>query len=286
MADYSRIKSFLAGGGGGASLAIVGQPLDTIKVRIQTGQSVGVLPTGLNIVKKEGILALWKGVVPPLLSCTPMYALCFFGYDTGKKLFCDDDAFEPGNFKLGQIGCAGAFSAVFTTPVMAPQERLKCVLQTQKAGPDGKLPTIGMVARNLYEEGGFLNLTRGAGVTVLRDASASFMYFSTYEVMKYQIRINFTKDGRGDLSLGHFILAGGVAGIFNWLPVRFPHLMMSSFSSPPPPPPPPPPPTNYVWWGGGVLETGAARVFPPSFVFVSAPPPPPPPRSSLTRSPW
>ena len=147
------IKTLLAGGGGGASLAIVGQPLDTIKVRIQTGQSSGIASTFMGIVQKEGFLALceglvdlyveiclqcchilltgctssrrWKGLGPPLVSCTPMYSLCFFGYETGKTVFCDKDAYDDGKFKLGQIGMAGAFSAVFTTPVMAPQERLK-----------------------------------------------------------------------------------------------------------------------------------------------------------------
>ena len=138
-------------------------------------------------MKKEGIFALWKGLLPPVVASTPMYALCFFGYGMGKKLFCDKDAFDEGNFKLGQIGMAGAFSAVFTTPVMAPQERLKCVLQTQKVGADGKLPSMSQVAKQLYKEGGLTNLLRGSGVTVLRDASASFMYFTTYEVMKYVV---------------------------------------------------------------------------------------------------
>lgn len=31
-----------------------------------------------------------------------MYALCFLGYGFGKKIFCDDDAFEQ--LKLTQIG--------------------------------------------------------------------------------------------------------------------------------------------------------------------------------------
>lgn len=186
------------------------------KVRIQTGQSTaGVLGTGLKIVKKEGVMALWKGLLPPVVASTPMYALCFFGYGVGKKLFCDKDAFNEGNFKLGQIGMAGAFSAVFTTPVMAPQERLKCVLQTQKVGADGKLPSMSQVAKGLYKEGGLSNLLRGSGVTVLRDASASFMYFTTYEVMKYKMR-QFSSNG--ELHLGHFIIAGGIAGIMNWVP--------------------------------------------------------------------
>ena len=159
-------------------------------------------------------MALWKGLLPPVVASTPMYALCFFGYGVGKKLFCDKDAFEEGNFKLGQIGMAGAFSAVFTTPVMAPQERLKCVLQTQKVGADGKLPSMSQVAKQLYKEGGLTNLLRGSGVTVLRDASASFMYFTTYEVMKYKMR-QFSSNG--ELHLGHFIIAGGIAGIMNWV---------------------------------------------------------------------
>jgi len=175
-----------------------------------------VFGTGAKIVQKEGVMALWKGLLPPVVASTPMYALCFFGYGVGKNLFCDDDAFEEGNFKLGQIGMAGAFSAVFTTPVMAPQERLKCVLQTQKPGPDGKLPSMSHVASSLYKEGGLMNLLRGSGVTVLRDSSASFMYFTTYEIMKYKMR---QYSSNGELHLGHFIIAGGVAGIMNWVRV-------------------------------------------------------------------
>ena len=60
-----------------------------------------------------------------------------------------------------------------------------------------------------------MNLFRGSIVTVLRDASASFMYFTTYEVMKYQMR---KYSSTGELNLGHFIIAGGVAGIMNWVP--------------------------------------------------------------------
>lgn len=36
------------------------------------------------------------------------------------------------------------------------------------------------------------------------------------KVMKYQLRKHTTSNG--ELNLGHFIIAGGVAGIFNWLP--------------------------------------------------------------------
>ena len=45
----------------------------------------------------------------PITGVTPMYALCFFGYGVGKKIFCDDDAFEK--LKLVQIALAGQLYA-------------------------------------------------------------------------------------------------------------------------------------------------------------------------------
>ena len=87
------LKSFIAGGGGGASLVLVGQPFDTIKVRIQgdtQGIYKGVVDCATQTIRKEGPLALYKGMLPPLCASTPMYALCFMGYGQGKKIFCDE----------------------------------------------------------------------------------------------------------------------------------------------------------------------------------------------------
>jgi solute carrier family 25 carnitine/acylcarnitine transporter 20/29 len=214
----SMVKTFIAGGGGGASLVIVGQPLDTIKVRLQAdtvGQFKGVVDCAVQAIRKEGPLALYKGMVPPLAATTPMYALCFFGYGQGKKIFCDADAYDPNNLKLMQIGLAGATSAVFTTPIQAPQELLKVTLQTQT---EGKFKNAADVAKHLYATGGLRALTRGFGVTLVRDASASVMYFSWYEFMKAQLSSvpGLSTDGKTNF-MGSFV-AGGVAGVWNWVP--------------------------------------------------------------------
>lgn len=214
----SMIKTFLAGGGGGASLVVVGHPLDTIKVRLQAdaaGQYKGVVDCAMKAIRSEGPLSLYKGMVPPLSATTPMYALCFFGYNQGKKIFCDADAYDPKNLKLVQIGLAGATSAVFTTPIQAPQELLKCTLQTQT---DGQFKNAADVARHLYQSGGVRALTRGFGITLVRDASASVMYFSWYEFMKAQLSTvpGLSTDGKTNFA-GSFV-AGGVAGVWNWVP--------------------------------------------------------------------
>mmetsp|Transcript_1402 Transcript_1402/g.4101 ORF Transcript_1402/g.4101 Transcript_1402/m.4101 type:complete len:291 (-) Transcript_1402:120-992(-) len=212
------IKTFLAGGGGGASLVLVGQPLDTIKVRIQSdtaGRYKGVLDCAKQAIAKEGPLSLYKGMVPPLCATTPTFALCFFGYGLGKKVFCDADTYDPNNLKLSQIGLAGATSAVLTTPIQAPQDLLKCTLQTQT---EGQFKNAADVAKHLYSTGGFRALTRGFGVTMIRDTSSCFMYFSWYEFMKAQLGSTPGLSSDGACNFGGIMVAGGVAGIWNWVP--------------------------------------------------------------------
>ena len=107
------LKSFIAGGVGGVCLVVVGHPLDTIKVRIQTQViEPGKPPMYANMIdcakksmKAEGTFALYKGMMAPLAGVTPMYALCFLGYGFGKDIFCDADAYSE--LKLGQIAAAG-----------------------------------------------------------------------------------------------------------------------------------------------------------------------------------
>lgn len=142
-----------------------------------------------------------------------MYALCFLGYGYGKKLFCDDDAFDK--LKLTQIGLAGAFSSFFTTPILGPGERLKCVLQIQSA-PDYKGPKYTGykdLVQSLYKEGGVRSILRGSGITCVRDGVASFFYFSTYEYLKK----TWTAPGEKGPNTGMTLMAGGFAGIANWL---------------------------------------------------------------------
>lgn len=214
------LKSFLAGGAGGICLVLVGHPLDTIKVRIQTmdvipgqkPQYSGMIDCAKQIISKEGPTGLYKGMAAPLAGVAPMYALCFLGYGTGKKLFCDDDAFEK--LKLTQIGMAGAFSALFTTPILGPGERLKCVLQIQNnpgyTGP--KYGNYKELVSGLYKEGGVASICRGSSATLVRDAVASFFYFSTYELLKK----TWTPKGESAPSTFMTFCAGGFAGMANW----------------------------------------------------------------------
>ncbi|XP_071961155.1 mitochondrial carnitine/acylcarnitine carrier protein-like [Antedon mediterranea] len=223
MSEISPVKNFLAGGFGGVCLVFAGHPLDTIKVRLQTqptpaaGQPLmynGTLDCAKKIISKEGFTGLYKGMLAPILGVTPMYAVCFLGFGIGKKLQTPS---EPNNsYSPTQLFKAGMLAGVFTTAIMAPGERIKCLLQIQAAS-QGKPKYAGPMdcARQLYREAGlFRGIYKGTVATLLRDIPASGIYFMSYELIKRSITP--ADSDPSSLSVGRVLFAGGMAGIFNW----------------------------------------------------------------------
>lgn len=116
-------------------------------------------------VRHEGFSGLYKGMGAPLAGVSPMFALSFFGYAVGKRI-----QQKHPNDRLNelQLFWAGAFSGIFTTLIMAPGERIKCLLQVQQAG-NVKIYSGPMdVVQKLYKTGGISSIYRGFMATLLR----------------------------------------------------------------------------------------------------------------------
>ncbi|GAB0094388.1 Congested-like trachea protein [Sergentomyia squamirostris] len=171
----SPVKYFLSGGFGGICTVITGHPLDTIKVRLQTmpvpeaGQSPlyrGTWDCAKKTVQREGFRGLYKGMSAPISGVAPIFAMSFFGFGLGKRLQQQTPDEKLSN---KQLFLAGAFSGVFTTSIMAPGERIKCLLQIQQGGNQPQKYN-GMVdcAKQLYREGGIRSIYKGSFATLLR----------------------------------------------------------------------------------------------------------------------
>ena len=61
----------------------------------------------------------------PIVATAPIFAISFMGFGIGKNL----QAREGNVLGPAQLAAAGALSGVMTTIVMAPGERIKCLLQ-------------------------------------------------------------------------------------------------------------------------------------------------------------
>lgn len=62
----------------------------------------------------------------PLVGVTPMFAVCFLGNSIGKRL---QQKTPDETLTVMQLFNAGMVAGVFTTGIMAPGERIKCLLQ-------------------------------------------------------------------------------------------------------------------------------------------------------------
>lgn len=153
----------------------------------------------------------------PLMGVTPIFALCFWAYGVGKTMLKSAYGYtSDAQLTLFDFGVAGALSAIPTTAIMAPGERIKCILQVQDAqGAVGgkKFSGPGEVVKHLVKTEGIRSVFRGSAATLLRDGSGSFAYFSVYEYIKRTL----TPVGQTTLSPFAVVMGGGFAGVCNWL---------------------------------------------------------------------
>ena len=68
---------------------------------------------------------LFAGMGAPVVIAIPSFSISFMGFGIGKNL----QQREGEVLGPGQLAMAGALSGVMTTIVMAPGERVKCLLQ-------------------------------------------------------------------------------------------------------------------------------------------------------------
>lgn len=219
MGDLGPIEYFICGGVGGVCTVLVGHPFDTIKVRLQTmpvpkpGEVAlygGTLDCMKKTISNEGFKGFYKGMGAPLAGVAPIFAISFMGYRVGKQIFSPGDS---GRYTYRDYFLAGAFSGIFTTSIMAPGERIKCLLQIQQDAKTKVYDGPVDCAKKLYKEGGIRSIYRGSGATLLRDIPASGLYFLTYEAIKDYL----TDYGKKDITIVGTVFAGGCSGIANWL---------------------------------------------------------------------
>jgi solute carrier family 25 carnitine/acylcarnitine transporter 20/29 len=206
-----------------------------VKVQLQAARAVpgsaGPTATSVarSIIKRDGVRGLYRGMSAPLLGVTPIFAVNFWAYDVAKRMLAGMKGVPSDKqLTLAEIGVAGALSAIPTTAIMAPGERIKVLLQTSGVGSSAAASAAssassafsspapfkgpGDVVRHLLRTGGVASLFRGSSATLLRDGSGSFAYFSVYEGIKR----TFTPEGQA-LSPAAVVVGGGLAGVCNWL---------------------------------------------------------------------
>lgn len=239
----STFESLASGALGGISLVLVGHPLDLLKVRLQTDYSTPSMSKLLrSLLKTEGMAGIYRGVTAPLIGVAPIFAISIWGFDTGKRLaglYLSRDLTDPLVVALG-----GAFSAIPTSLLQVPGDRIKLRLQVsdarKHANPFQETRKIWMEGNGNYYSG-IRSLYKGYFITLAREIPGSAIYFSNYHYMRNLITFKLRdKDINEDtITAMSILIAGGTAGTLNGiltLPIdtiksRFQSSILNEYSS-------------------------------------------------------
>ena len=215
----ANLREFTCGGAGGLSLLLAGHPFDTIKVRTQTKPEIYrnfLQATKLTVVQ-EGPLAVYKGVTPLIPSIAPYMSLAFVGFEHGKQLVSNNKKQEK-YLSINQLAIAGFISGIYTTPLIGPAERIKCLAQVEQKKSF-------QLAKEIYQAKGIKSFYKGGTFTALRECIGAAFYFGTYHYLKQNYLKNLEKEeskngnktnNNMNFPVFYNLLYGGLAGVSMW----------------------------------------------------------------------
>eukprot|EP00062_Callorhinchus_milii_P018970 gi/632973020/ref/XP_007902945.1/ PREDICTED: calcium-binding mitochondrial carrier protein Aralar2 [Callorhinchus milii] len=201
---------FILGGIAGATGATTVYPIDLVKTRMQNQRTTKLISDKSmyknsfdcfrKVVQYEGIIGLYRGLIPQLMGVAPEKAIKLTVNDFVRDIFLRKNGTLslPGEFLAG--GCAGASQVIFTNPLEIVKIRL------QVAGEDTSGHRVS--AFSIVKDLGFFGLYKGAKACFMRDIPFSAIYFPSYAHIKIALA-----DKDGLVSPWNMLLAGAVAGM-------------------------------------------------------------------------
>ncbi|RID55534.1 hypothetical protein BRARA_G02788 [Brassica rapa] len=188
--DSKSIRDTICNAGAGAAAGAIAAtfvcPLDVIKTRLQVHglpetRRGSVIITSLgNILKKEGVRGMYRGLSPTIIALLPNWAVYFSVYGKLKDLLQSSDGKLSIGANMVAAGGAGASTSIATNPLWVVKTRL----MTQGMRPD-VIPYKSMLSAfsRIFREEGFRGLYSGV-IPSLVGVSHVAIQFPVYEKIK------------------------------------------------------------------------------------------------------
>ncbi|XP_056657333.1 solute carrier family 25 member 45 isoform X1 [Monodelphis domestica] len=214
------VEEFVAGWISGVLGLMLGHPIDTVKVRLQTQNTYrGIVDCVIKTYRRESVLGFFKGMSFPIGSVAVVNSVLFGTYSNSLLLLSStphqDRRAQPPSY--GHVFVAGSLAGFVQAYCLAPFDLIKVRLQNQTeprtrlgvAPPQYRGPLH--CARTILREEGARGLFRGAWALVLRDTPTLGLYFLTYEGLSRWLTSDSKNPGSATM-----LVAGGFAGIMSW----------------------------------------------------------------------
>ncbi|XP_041359074.1 mitochondrial ornithine transporter 1-like [Gigantopelta aegis] len=224
------VIDFTGGVAGGIATVYVGQPLDTVKVKIQTFPTMyrNALDCFVQTFKQDGIArGLYAGTVPSLAANISENAVLFCAYGMCKKIVTKlVKKSTVTSLNPLENALAGSGAAFFSSFTLCPTELIKCRLQAMREMATGgqldgglerlKIGPWGLTREILHAEG-VPGLFKGLTSTLLREMPGYFFFFGGYEICRDLLTpVGKTKE---EIGVWRTIVCGGVGGVALWVAI-------------------------------------------------------------------
>ncbi|KAI8388847.1 mitochondrial carrier domain-containing protein [Radiomyces spectabilis] len=198
---------FLCGAVAGVSEILAMYPLDVVKTRSQlsTGAKVGVVETFKNIIKTEGVGALYRGIAAPILVEAPKRATKFAANEQYTALYKNLLGLDKVTQSLAI--CTGISAGITEAFLIVPFELVK--IRMQDKANKLKYSSANDALVKIMKQEGPLALYTGLEATVWRHATWNGGYFGVIFTVKGLLPKAQTKNEQ----LGLNFVAGTVGGI-------------------------------------------------------------------------
>lgn len=180
----------ISGAFAGFACSFVLTPVELVKCQLQVanlsaaGKDAGYLSVVKNILEKDSIFGLWKGLSSTLLREVAGTSIWFGTYEYVNAYLLKKESWASGDARLLVSGASAGIAFNFS---MFPIDTIKSNIQTHDVLHGDNKPGSGIlqVAKHLVtKKGGITNLYSGLTITLLRSAPANALIFYTYELLK------------------------------------------------------------------------------------------------------
>ncbi|CAG5896788.1 unnamed protein product [Menidia menidia] len=186
-------KRFMAGSMAGATAQTAIYPMEVLKTRLtlrKTGQYAGMFDCAKTILRKEGVIAFYKGYVPNLLGIIPYAGIDLAVYETLKNTWLSyyaKDSANPGVVVL--LGC-GTISSTCGQLASYPLALVRTRMQARASLDASDQPSMTSLLRTIVAKDGFFGLYRGIMPNFMKVIPAVSISYVVYEYMKTGLGIS------------------------------------------------------------------------------------------------
>ncbi|KAJ6786886.1 hypothetical protein PWT90_00027 [Aphanocladium album] len=189
-------RHFMSGLGSGMSTAVILQPLDLLKTRVQQSGQTSLYNSWLELRRSPNQLrSLWRGTLPSALRTGFGSALYFSSLNAIRQYAAQANALGTGsgNSMTGSTALpklsntanllSGAAARTFAGFVLMPLTVIKVRFESNLYS----YPSLSSAIRDIQRREGFRGFFSGFGATAIRDAPYAGLYVLFYEMLKLRL---------------------------------------------------------------------------------------------------